>query len=51
MYTFFTFVDLKLLYPQEADTTALTHPNFSTGNNQGIVSVCIDDLSGSGFRG
>ena len=47
MYTFFTFVDLKLLYPQEADTTALTHPNFSTG----IVSVCIDDLSGSGFRG
>ena len=48
---FLTFVDLKLFYPQKADTTALTHPNFSTGNNQGIVWVCINDLSGSGFGG
>ena len=48
---FSTFVDLKLFYLQKADTTALTHPNFSTGNSQGIVWVCINDLSGSSFRG
>ena len=37
-----TLVDLKLFYPQKADTTqhCQTHPNFSTGNSQGIVWMC-----------
>ena len=49
---FLTFVDLKTFYPLKADTTALSvHPNFSTGNSQGIVWLCINDLLGSGFRG
>ena len=42
IYIYITLVDLKLFYPQKADTTqhCQTHPNFSTGNSQGIVWMC-----------
>ena len=44
-----TFVDLNYFTLKKQHCQ--THPNFSTGNSQGIVWVCINDLSGSGFRG